>query len=169
VLYTGYRYHWTSAQVGLSLAIVGLMAALVQGGLARRIVPALGERRSIVIGLINATVVMSAYGLATQGWMIYWILTFGSLGAIATPAIQGLISRGVPSNEQGAVQGALSSVSSVAGIIGPPLATGLFGFFISPAAPAHVPGIAFFMASFLIFCALLLALRSFRKNPAVET
>jgi DHA1 family tetracycline resistance protein-like MFS transporter len=168
VLYTGYRYQWTPRQVGISLAIVGLMAALVQGGLARRIIPALGERRSILIGLTNATVVMSCYGSATQGWMIYWIITFGSLGAIATPAIQGLISRGVPLNEQGAVQGALSSLSSVAGILGPPLATGLFGYFISPRAPAHVPGIAFYMASFLLLCALVLTLRSFRRNPAPQ-
>ncbi len=166
VLYTGYRYHWSSAQVGLSLAIVGLMAAIVQGGLARRIVPALGERRSIIIGLTNATIVMTAYGLATRGWMIYVILAVGSLGAIAMPAIQGLISRSVPLNEQGGVQGSLASLGSVAGIIGPPLATGLFGYFISPRAPVHVPGVAFFWGSTLIFCSLLLALRSFRKQPA---
>ena len=165
VLYTGYRYHWNSAQVGISLAIVGLMAAIVQGGLARRIVPALGERRAIIIGLTNATIVMSAYGLATQGWILYIILAVGSLGAIAMPAIQGLISRSVPLNEQGAVQGSLTSVASVAGIIGPPLATGLFGYFISPRAPVHLPGVAFFWGSFLIFCSLLLALRSFRNRP----
>jgi len=136
----------------------------VQGGLARRIVPALGERRSIIIGLTNATIVMTAYGLATRGWMVYAILVVGSLGAIAMPAIQGLISRSVPLNEQGAMQGSLASLGSVAGIIGPPLATGLFGYFISPRAPAHVPGVAFFWGSFLIFCSLLLALRSFRKQ-----
>jgi MFS transporter, DHA1 family, tetracycline resistance protein len=169
VLYTGYRYQWSSAQVGLSLAIVGTMAAIVPGGLARRIVPALGERRSIVIGLTNATIVMSCYGMASRGWVVYVILVLGSLGAIAMPAIQGLISRCVPLNEQGAVQGSLASLSSVAGIIGPPLATGLFGFFISPRAPVQVPGIAFFWGSFLIFCALLLALRSFRKQSAATT
>ena len=169
VLYTGYRYQWSSAQVGLSLAIVGTMAAIVQGGLARRIVPALGERRSIVIGLTNATIVMSAYGLASRGWIVYIILVVGSLGAIAMPAIQGLISRCIPMNEQGAVQGSLASLASVAGIIGPPLATGLFGYFISPRAPVHVPGIAFFWGSFLIFCSLLLALRSFLKQPAATT
>jgi DHA1 family tetracycline resistance protein-like MFS transporter len=169
VLYTGYRYQWSSAQVGLSLAIVGAMAAIVQGGLARRIVPALGERRSIVIGLTNATIVMACYGLASRGWVVYIILVLGSLGAIAMPAIQGLISRCVPLNEQGAVQGSLASLSSVAGIIGPPLASGLFGYFISPRAPVQVPGIAFFWGSFLIFCSLLLALRCFRKQPQAAT
>jgi len=163
VLYTGYRYHWSSGQVGISLAIVGVMAAIVQGGLARRIIPALGERRSIIIGLLNGTIVMLGYGLATKGWMIYAILAIGSLGSISMPAIQGLISRNVPLNEQGAVQGSLASVGSVAGIVGPPLATALFGYFVSPQAPVHVPGMAFFLGSLLIFCSLLLAIRSFVK------
>ncbi len=166
VLYTSYRYHWTPGQVGASLAVVGVMAMIVQGGLSRRIIPALGERRSIVIGLTNATVFMFAYGLATQGWMIYVLLTLGSFGSIASPALQGLISRHVPLNEQGAVQGALASLASVAGVLAPPLTTSLFGYFISPQAPTPVPGIAFFLGSALMFSAMLLALRSFRKEPA---
>jgi MFS transporter, DHA1 family, tetracycline resistance protein len=163
VLYTGYRYGWTAGQVGLSLAIVGLMAALVQGVFARRLLPALGERRAIVIGLSISSVVMTGYGLATNGWMIYAILAIGAFGGISMPAIQGLISRGVPPNEQGSVQGALSSLASVTGILGPPLATGLFGYFVSPRAPIVLPGIAFFVGSGVVFCALLLAVRSFRK------
>ncbi|MBF8253345.1 MAG: TCR/Tet family MFS transporter [Deltaproteobacteria bacterium] len=166
VLYTSYRYEWTPKQVGLSLAIVGIMSALVQGGLARRVIPALGERRAIILGLVNGTVFMSAYGLAQRGWMIYAIIVVGSFGALAGPAIQGLISRSVPMNEQGAVQGSLSSLASLAGIIGPPVFTGLFGYFISPRAPAHVPGVAFFFGSALIVLALVMALRSFRKQPA---
>jgi len=163
VLYTGYRYGWNAGQVGLSLAIVGLMAALVQGVLARRLLPALGERRAIVIGLSISSVVMTAYGLATHGWMIYAILAVGAFGGISTPAIQGLISRSAPPNEQGSVQGALSSLASVTGILGPPLATGLFGYFVSPQAPVILPGIAFFVGAGVVFCALLLAVRSFRR------
>src|SRR5439155_5058100 len=130
---------------------------------------AVGVRRSIAIGLTNATLVMSAYGVASRGSTPYIILLTGSPGAIAMPAIQGLISRCIPMNEQGAVQGSLASLASVAGIIGPPLATGLVGYFISPRAPVHVRGIAFFWGSFLIFCSLLLALRSFLKQPAATT
>jgi DHA1 family tetracycline resistance protein-like MFS transporter len=165
VLYTSYRFNWTPKQVGLSLALVGVMAAIVQGGLARRIIPRLGERRSIVTGLTNATIFFAAYGCATQGWMIYVFIVVGTFGAIAMPALQGLISRSVPANEQGAVQGALASLASLAGILGPPLTTGLFGYFISAKAPLHVPGAAFFCGSTLMFIALLLALRSFRKRP----
>ena len=166
VLYTNYRYHWTSVHVGVSLAIVGLMAALVQGGLARRIVPALGEYRAIVAGLASGALVMLAYGLATRGWMIYGILIAGALSGIATPAIYGLLSRGVPADEQGALQGSLSSLGSVAGFVGPPITTGLFAYFVSSRAPIHVPGVAFFLGALLILCSLMLALRSFQQRPA---
>ena len=167
VLYTSYRYSWTPGQVGTSLAIVGVMAMIVQGGLARTMIPKLGERRSILIGLTNATVFMTAYGLATQGWMIYLLLIVGSLLGIASPALQGLISHGVPLNEQGALQGALASLASLAGIIAPPMTTSLFGYFISPQAPIQVPGVSFFLGAALMFIAMLLALRSFKETPAV--
>lgn len=165
VLYTGHRYHWTPKQVGLSLAAVGVMAAIVQGGLARKIIPFLGERRAIVLGLINAVVFFTCYGLAQQGWMIYGLIVAGSICSVAMPAIQGLISRSVPANEQGGVQGALSSLASLTGILGPPLYTGLFGYFVSNNAPAHVPGAAFFCGATLMLVALLLVVRSFQKNP----
>jgi len=166
VLYTGYRYHWTSSQVGASLAIVGLMAAIVQGGLARRIIPALGERRAIVIGLTIGSINMIGYGLATAGWMILTIVAIGSLGSFGGPALQGLISRNVPPNEQGSVQGALASLGSVAGFIAPLIATSLFGFFISDRAPVKLPGAPFFLSAGLLITAMLLAVRSFRSTSA---
>lgn len=167
VLYTGYRYHWTPGQTGLSLALVGLTAAIVQGGLTRAIIPRLGERRSATIGLTISAAGLIAYGLATEGWMAYVVIAVASLSGISGPAVQGLISRSVGANEQGAVQGSLSSLASVAGVIGPPLATGLFGFFISAAAPVKLPGAAFFFSSALTIAAMLLAVRSFRREPPV--
>ncbi len=166
VLYTGHRYSWTPGQVGASLAMVGLMAAIVQGGLTRSIIPALGERRSVIVGLALGVASYAAYGLATQGWMVYPIIAFGSLGGICSPAMQGLISRSVGANEQGALQGALTSLSSITGVIGPPLATGLFSFFISERAPVRIPGAAFFFSSLLIIGAIVLAARSFRRSEA---
>jgi len=166
VLYTSHRYSWDTKAVGLSLALVGLMAMVVQGGLVRVIIPRLGERRSILIGLGIGICSMTSYGLATQGWMIYAILLVGSLGMISGPAAQGLISRSVPVNEQGAVQGALSSLASLSGIVGPPIGAGLFGYFIGPTAPIYLPGAAFFFGGFLMLGALLLAARAFRKNPS---
>jgi MFS transporter, DHA1 family, tetracycline resistance protein len=164
VLYTGYRYSWTVGQTGLSLAIVGLMAAIVQGGLTRVIVERFGEQRATLTGLLIAALTYAGYGLATEGWMIYAILVIGSLSGVTGPAVQGLISRSIAANEQGGVQGSLTSLASVAGIIGPPLATALFGFFIGKTAPIHLPGAAFFFSAVLVLIAALLALRSFRKQ-----
>jgi DHA1 family tetracycline resistance protein-like MFS transporter len=169
VLYTSHRYHWTTRQVGASLAVVGLMAAIVQGGLARRIIPALGERRSIMIGLILGGLSMWGYCFATEGWMIYAILVVGSLGGIAGPAAQGLVSRHVPANEQGAVQGALTGLGSVAGFLAPLLGTGLFSYFIQARAPFYFPGASFFLGGVLTFLALGLALRTIARHTSHPT
>ncbi|MSU19923.1 MAG: MFS transporter, partial [Pedosphaera sp.] len=163
VLYTGYRYHWTVGQIGISLAIVGLMAAIVQAGLTGTVVRRLGEEKTAVLGLGIGALSYAGYGLATEGWMIYAILVVGSLGGIMGPAVQGLISRGVGADEQGGVQGSLTSLASVAGILGPLIATGLFRYFISLEAPVYLPGAAFFFSAILVVAAMLLALRSFRK------
>ncbi len=164
VIYTGYRYHWTLGQIGISLAIVGLMAAIVQAGLTGTVVRRLGEEKTAVLGLGIGALSYAGYGLATEGWMIYAILVVGSLGGIMGPAVQGLISRGVGADEQGGVQGSLTSLASVAGILGPLIATGLFRYFISDEAPVYLPGAAFFFSAVLVVAAMLLALRSFRKN-----
>jgi DHA1 family tetracycline resistance protein-like MFS transporter len=166
VLYTGYRYGWGPGKTGLSLAIVGIMAGIVQGGLTKIVVRRLGEQKSLVCGLTIAVLAYAAYGFATQGWMIYVILVWASLGGVAGPAIQSIITRNVDANEQGAVQGALTSLGSIAGIIGPIVATALFSFFISDRAPIYMPGSPFFFSSGLTAIAILLAIRSFRKNAA---
>ncbi|HAB17655.1 MAG TPA: TCR/Tet family MFS transporter [Verrucomicrobiota bacterium] len=161
-LYTDYRFEWTPTQVGLSLTFVGMMAALVQGGLARRVIPWLGEPRSVVIGFVIGTISYLGYGLATHGWMIYLTLAFGCLGGICMPAAQSIISRTVGANEQGAVQGALASLASLAGIGGPLIATNLFGWFIGPRAPFALPGVSFFVAAILMLLALGLSIRALR-------
>ena len=169
VLYTSYRYGWTSKQVGISLAIVGLMAGIVQGGLTRFVVRWLGEPRTALFGMAMGACSFAGYGLATKGWMIYAILVVGSLGGVMGPAVQAMISRSVGADEQGGVQGSLMSLTSVAGIIGPPMVTTLFAYFISNSAPAYLPGAAFFFGSVLLILALLLAVRSFRRNGVSRT
>ncbi len=166
VLYTSYRYHWSVGQTGVSLAIVGLMAAIVQGGLTRFIIPRIGEKKAATIGLAIGAATFAGYGFATEGWMIYTLLVVGSLGGITGLAVQALISRGVGANEQGGVQGSLTSLASIAGIIGPPIATGLFAHFIGGGAAMVLPGAAFFFSAILVVGAMLLALRSFRKDPS---
>ncbi len=162
VLYTAFRYDWTTRQTGLSLALVGLMAAIVQGGLARVVIPKIGERMAAVGGLAVMGIAMVGYGLASEPWMVYGIIVFGSLSGVSVPAIQGMISLSVGDDEQGGIQGSLTSLQSVAGIIGPPLATGVFGFFISARAPYILPGAPFFCSALLVLIAALVAARSFQ-------
>ncbi len=170
VLYTAFRYQWDTKQTGLSLALVGLMAAIVQGGLARYIIPKIGERNSAVGGLTVMALALTGYGLATEGWMVYVIIVFGSLSGVAVPAIQGMVSRSVGDNEQGAIQGSLTSLQSVAGFVGPLIATSIFGFFISERAPFVLPGASFYFSAGLSLIAAVLAAVSFRdasrRSPA---
>jgi DHA1 family tetracycline resistance protein-like MFS transporter len=149
----------------MSLAVVGLMAAIVQGGLARVIVPRLGEKRSVLTGFSLSALAFAFYGWAPQGWMLYPALIIGCTAGIAQPAGQALISWTVGPSEQGAVQGAITSLGSLAGIIGPLVATNLFGWFIGPKAPAHIPGIAFYLASATVLCALAVVARAFATIP----
>jgi DHA1 family tetracycline resistance protein-like MFS transporter len=168
VLYTSTRYGWDSRQVGLSLALVGVMTATVQAGLAGRIIAVIGERKGVYLGFLAMAAAMFCYGFATTGWMIYCIILFGSLGGIGSPATQSMISQSVPSDEQGAVQGALNSITSIAGIIAPLLWTFLFSWGIAPERTLKLPGLPFLGAGVVSLLALGLAWRAFqfRKSSA---
>jgi MFS transporter, DHA1 family, tetracycline resistance protein len=167
VLYMGYRYGWTTLQLGLSLTFVGIMAAMVQGALVKRIIGLTGERMGLVLGLLVSSLVMVGYGTATHGWMIYVLILFGSLGGISGPASQALITKHVPPNEQGALQGSLSGLTSLAYIFGPFFAAWSFGKCIGVDARWQVPGIAFYEAAVILLVALALALRSFQLDDRV--
>ncbi len=165
VLFTAYKFHWGIRETGISLALVGIVAAVVQGGLIRPIVRTIGERRAVLVGYGIAAFAYALYGVAAAGWMMYAIIVVTGFGGIAGPTTQAIISRQIPANEQGAVQGALTSLSSLMGILAPALATTLFGYFISPRAPVHLPGAPFFSSALLTLAALAMAARSLTKNP----
>jgi MFS transporter, DHA1 family, tetracycline resistance protein len=167
VLFTGYRFGWGPTETGFSLAMVGVMFVVGQGGLVRVVVPRIGERRAVVLGLAVSVVVSALYGVVPVGWMVYPVMVLGILGwTIAQPAVQALMSQAVPPTEQGLLQGALASMTNLTSIAGPPIWTGLFGYFVSPAAPVIVPGASFFAASLVFLVALVLAIRWFGA-PAV--
>lgn len=166
VLYTEHRYHWDVRATGISLGVVGIAAAIVQGGLVRRILPKLGERKTLTLGMSIAALGFFGYGIAPWGWLIYVILAFASFGGLGMPAAQGLLSKSVPANEQGMLQGGVASLNSITAIVGPPLATNLFGYFISSKAPFQLPGAAMFLASLLALSALLVARSTFKRIPA---
>jgi DHA1 family tetracycline resistance protein-like MFS transporter len=159
VLYTGFRYGWSTRTVGLSLCVVGLTSAIVQGALAGNIIRRMGERRAVLFGLGLMSVAMVCYGLATEGWMIFVTIILGSIGGVAGPAEQSLISQAVPADEQGAVQGALNSLASVAGVIGPLVWTWIFAASLGTHGSLNFPGLAFIIAGVLTLIALAVAVR----------
>jgi len=148
--YTIEKFHWSSGQVGYSLAYVGLLMALAQGVLTRVLIPRLGgERRAAALGLLVAIFTYLGYGFATTSWMMYAVSTATLIVAIAYPAMNAVMSQQVPANQQGELQGAVTSMYSLSSIIGPPLMTEVFSYFSGGAAPVHFPGAAFVVAALL--------------------
>ncbi len=156
------KFGWSEKMVGLSLGFVGVMAALVQGGLTRAIIPKLGNYRSISVGLILYCIGFVLYAMANQGWMMFAVTALASLGGIAMPALQGVMSNQVPMNEQGELRGALTSVMSLTSVVGPLIMTQLFGYFTSAAAPIQLPAAPFWLAAVLIFFSWLLIVNGLR-------
>lgn len=154
--YTMHKFSWDHTQVGLSLAFVGLMMAIVQGGLTRILIPRLGPVRSIYIGMSVALVSYLSYAFASDGYQMYLIMFFFSLSGIAGPSIQGMVANQVPADAQGELQGGMTSLMSVTAIIGPLLMTQLFHWGTRPGQSFQFPGAPFLMAFFLLLVSLIL-------------
>ena len=163
--YTMLKFGWTERAVGISLAVVGLFSGLVQGGLVRVAIPRLGAARAIVIGLSCYAVGFVLFAFAAQGWQMLAFLAPYCLGGLAGPALQGTISSQVPATEQGELQGSLTSLISMTGVVGPLLMTHLFAYFTRPAAPVYFPGAPFLLGAALTLASVVLAVRSLRKHP----
>ncbi|MGE0634484.1 MAG: TCR/Tet family MFS transporter [Pseudobdellovibrionaceae bacterium] len=156
-LYTQSKFGWSALQVGLSISLVGLAIGAVQGGLTRVIIPKTGEWKALCIGTVIAMFGYLGFAFATESWMMYAILVPSALGGIAGPALQSMISKQVPTNEQGELQGTLVSLSSLTAICGPLVFTGLFTYFSKPEAPYHFQGAPYLCASVIcILCGLLM-------------
>lgn len=140
VLSTSARFGWDAFDVGLSLCIVGICAAIVQGGLARTIIPAIGERACLIGGLILGVFAFLGYGLVPEGWMIFVVIIAASIGGVSAPAAQGIASKAVPPTEQGLLQGALGGLSNIAQIAGYLVGTMSFAYFTGKDAPIQLPG-----------------------------
>ena len=162
--YTMEKFKWDEKTVGLSLATIGLSFAIVQGGLSRLIIPKLGQQRSVYVGLMFSAIGFALFGFANQSWMMFAFMAIYALGGIAGPSIQGIISNQVPANEQGELQGALTSLTSTTSIFGPLIMANLFSFFTSPKAPVYLPGAPFFLASVLIVISAALARRGLKRS-----
>jgi MFS transporter, DHA1 family, tetracycline resistance protein len=165
--FTMKEFGWNSDQVGYSLGFVGLMVAIVQGGLNRVLNPKIGDRNSVIMGLLFYGAGFILFSIATKGWMMYaFMIPFG-LGGIAGPALQSLITKQVAPNEQGELQGGITSLQSLTTIIGPLVASNLFSYYSDGKDHFQFPGAAFFMAGILTFLALAVALKSFPKKETI--
>ena len=161
--FTMYRFEWGEAEVGYSLGFVGVLSALVQGVLIRWLIPKIGENASVYLGMIFYAIGLVLFSLAGDGWMVYPYMVVYCLGGIAGPALQGIMSNQVPSNEQGELQGALTSTMSATSIIGPPIMTGLFAYFTGQDAPMELPGAPMMLGAILVLIGLFLSWRVLSK------
>jgi MFS transporter, DHA1 family, tetracycline resistance protein len=164
--YTISKFQWTSAQVGYSLAFVGLVMAFAQGVLTRSLIPRLGgERPAAAVGMAFAILAYVGYAFATQGWMMYVVSASSMFFAMTYPSLNALMSQQIPHDAQGELQGAVASVYSLSAILGPPLMTQVFGLFSRTAARIYFPGAPFLAAALLTIASAALFARAMRLSP----
>ena len=159
VLFTGYRFGWGIRDVGLFLGATGIASIVVQMVLVRPIVQALGERRTMLLGLVCGVLGFAIYALAPTPLLFWCGLPVFALIGLVQPTSQSLMSRRVPGNEQGRLQGAMSGIQSITGLIGPTLYTTVFAWAITGGKALDLPGLGILVAAGLAFLALLLAVR----------
>lgn len=158
------RLHWNEKMIGLSLGVVGILVAVVQGLLTRIINPRLGNEKSVYTGMLLYTSGLLLFAFASQTWMMFVFLIPYCLGGIAGPALQSILSGNVQPSEQGELQGILTSLVSLTSIVGPPLMTGTFSYFTGPHAPVHFSGAAFLLGSIFMLIGTFLTYRTLQSR-----
>jgi DHA1 family tetracycline resistance protein-like MFS transporter len=161
------RFNWSEQKLGYSLGVVGAMTFLVQGVLIRYINPKIGNEKSVYIGLSIYALGMMAFAFANQSWMMFVFMIPYCLGGIAGPALQAILAGHVPRNEQGELQGALTSMMSLTSIIGPLVMTNLFAWFTKPDAPVHFSGAPFLLGSVLLIGSALIAYSVLKNEKGI--
>lgn len=163
--YTKEAHGWSSAEVGVSLAIVGVGFVIVQGWLIRIVLRRFGEVRTVIGGLLVSITGLVGLSVATTSWMVYAWLPVIALGGVIGPALTALMSNRTEDDAQGELQGLKSSVLGITMIISPLMMTQLFSFFSGADAPAYFPGAPFMAAAILMGLALIPFAVGLRRNP----
>lgn len=169
VLYTEYRYAWNTRSVGISLAVVGVCAVIVSGGLVGPYVKKFGERFSLISGLFYGFLGFAGFGLASKGWGVLAAIPFIALWGVAGPAVQSLMSQRVDVTSQGKLQGAVNSLRALTGMIGPLLFTQVFSAAISPTARVYLPGAPYYLAAVLLVGSMGLAIAVTRRKERFKS
>jgi DHA1 family tetracycline resistance protein-like MFS transporter len=166
VLYAHHRYGWDQRAVGLTLAAVGVCSVLVQGLVVGRVVARLGERRALAVGLLAGATGFAIQGLAPTGaWFLLGVPVM-ALWGLSRPAMQAIMTRRIQPEEQGRLQGAQSSVTSVAGLIGPGLFTQTFAVFAAQGSAPALSGAPFVLAAGLVLAATAVAWHATRDRAS---
>ena len=165
VLYADYRYQWGPQAVGFVLMLVGACDGSVQAFLTGRLTPRFGERRVLLAGMLCGIGAFLLMGVADTGWVFLLGVPLMALWGLCGPPMQAIMTHQVDPSEQGRLQGAISSLGSFAGIFGPYLFAQVFSFSIAPAAPLHLPGLAFVLAALLLAAGAIIASRVTRQMP----
>jgi DHA1 family tetracycline resistance protein-like MFS transporter len=160
------QFGWGPGMIGLSLGAFGIGIAIVQGVLIRPILARIGERNAVLLGLGVDVVAFVALGFVTNGWIALALTPLTALGSIAGPALQGIMSRTAPDDQQGELQGALTSINAVASIAAPLAMTQVFFYFTHENAPIYLPGAPFILSAILVVGAIGVYLPALRKKQA---
>ena len=161
------KFDWDEKLVGYSLGFIGILAAIVQGGLIRIIIPKFGKVNSLYLGMSFYIIGLILFTIADESWMVFAFAIPLSLGGLCGPALQGIMTNQIPDNEQGEFQGGITSLISLTSIIGPLLMTNLFSLFTSNKNLIYFPGAPFLMAAILSIFGLLVA-RRFLQNSKLR-
>lgn len=164
--YTMLKFQWGELAVGVSLAALGLAVAVAQGGLTRLLIPRWGERNAATVGMCCVFVSYLVYATAPYGWVMYLGISIFTFGGLVMPSLQALMSRAVPADVQGGLQGAVASTVGLAAIIGPIVMTSLFEHFADPKAAFRFPGAPFVAAAALTIVSLSVLRAVTRPRPA---
>lgn len=147
-------FGWNANWIGMSLAVFGVGMALAQAFLVGPMIRNFGESRTALFGMVCEVATYLFYGIVASG---FWAMAFSpvsALGGVAGPALQAIMSRATPADQQGELQGVASSLNALAMILSPLVMTWVFGLFTRPSAPIHLPGAPFLLSGVLMVAAV---------------
>ena len=159
-------FGWNATWIGISLAIFGICMAAVQATLVGPITKRLGDRRTAVLGMAFEVSTYTFFAFVTSGFWALWATTVSALGGVTGPSLQSLMTSKTPADQQGELQGIITSLNALATILAPLVMTGVFGYFTSPTAPIYLPGAPFLLSAVIMVAAVVLFVAGSRAKPA---